>query len=977
MISSFRNSRRFPDASRRREEERGFALIIAVTLLAFVVLLVVGLAALTKVETSISGNSVKQAQARANALVALHIALGQLQKYAGPDQRVTATAESIQDAANPHYTGVWFTNENTGETPKTWLVSGNEGNNAIAVTPTSATGGFVELVGEGSSGSAATVMVPSIDIKADGVPGQTDGTTIGHYAWWVGDEGVKADVTVPDRASAVDFAPYATPEAAQTWGQQMGTGGEAIGENKAVFFDYRMAGGTRPPTTVLALPQLSLGAEPIVSEAELKANYFSWGHGQYGVLADSADGGLRQDLSLDSDLLGTEFTAWTRSRDPGQSKQAAPVLSYFYLLIGVRKQTAASPYTLSLQWAAALWNPYTTALAPEDLRLEVSGLPDALAINARKSNAPAGSASTDVTVSLRGRFGDPLKILLPWDKTGETGDVQSWLPGRTYNWVSTPDASFDAAAANPGRFYSRDLPGFDKGLLTTVDSTSGANGSSYLTLTLPVATTLTVKVFRKDDAPYTQPLATFTSPVYAAVPHTDEFKANGHTSPLGFIFRLAESFDYVATDPSEWLTQPGHDVRDATVGADALVAPPNGPDPAQYRNFTTVSAPERFFDRDITKGTSYDEDVPLFELPGSPILSMGELQQYHLDGVRPFAIGNPWGEAARLNGIPANALFDRFFFSGLTTAVTPADGPDMVLPNSLLRVLPWQDGKVTTAAELKASPEAASSRYLLQRGAFNVNSQSSAAWASVLTSLRYSAGRTFRYRVLDPKTGTAVADSWQNLGPAGAAFFRFPQTAQETFQADDDYRQSTFSGLDGPVTNVPLYRRGLRVLSAQQVWDLADKIVQWNRVKRGTGPFRNIREFLAPSPAFAANAGGPPRSLLEAAIADAGLNTASVLSIAGLEPEFSSQWLTPADIMNALAPVLFARSDTFVIRAYGDVVNPTTGRVEARAWCQARVQRTPEPFSLGEGGADIRLAPGPYGRKMKLVFLRWLQSTDL
>src|SRR5690606_30520552 len=77
---------------------RGFALLITITLVAFLVLILVGLATLTRVETQVAANSQLQAQARQNALMALNIALGQLQKHTGPDQRVTATADIVVPA---------------------------------------------------------------------------------------------------------------------------------------------------------------------------------------------------------------------------------------------------------------------------------------------------------------------------------------------------------------------------------------------------------------------------------------------------------------------------------------------------------------------------------------------------------------------------------------------------------------------------------------------------------------------------------------------------------------------------------------------------------------------------------------------------------------------------------------------------------------------------------------------------------------
>ena len=84
----------------RRVDARGFALLITITLLAFLVLLLVSLASLTRVETQVAANSIQIEQARQNALTGLQIALGQLQKYAGPDQRITVPATTVYPEKN-------------------------------------------------------------------------------------------------------------------------------------------------------------------------------------------------------------------------------------------------------------------------------------------------------------------------------------------------------------------------------------------------------------------------------------------------------------------------------------------------------------------------------------------------------------------------------------------------------------------------------------------------------------------------------------------------------------------------------------------------------------------------------------------------------------------------------------------------------------------------------------------------------------
>ena len=152
-----------PSASSHRslEKRSGFALLITITLLAFLVLLLVSLASLTRVETQVASNNQQLAQARQNALMALNIALGELQKYAGPDQRTTARSDMDSTLANTstqsgRWTGVYGRGVATADTvarnlytdipsriaadtaanadPKgnqavllNWLVSGNEG----------------------------------------------------------------------------------------------------------------------------------------------------------------------------------------------------------------------------------------------------------------------------------------------------------------------------------------------------------------------------------------------------------------------------------------------------------------------------------------------------------------------------------------------------------------------------------------------------------------------------------------------------------------------------------------------------------------------------------------------------------------------------------------------------------------------------------------------------------------------------------
>ena len=78
-------------------------------------------------------SSIDAALARHNAKFALNIAVSELQKYAGPDQRVTARADILEEYSDitdpsatvehPYYTVVWDVSGNLDEFPRgsTWL----------------------------------------------------------------------------------------------------------------------------------------------------------------------------------------------------------------------------------------------------------------------------------------------------------------------------------------------------------------------------------------------------------------------------------------------------------------------------------------------------------------------------------------------------------------------------------------------------------------------------------------------------------------------------------------------------------------------------------------------------------------------------------------------------------------------------------------------------------------------------------------
>jgi len=106
----------------------------------------------------------------------------------------------------------------------------------------------------------------------------------------------------------------------------------------------------------------------------------------------------------------------------------------------------------------------------------------------------------------------------------------------------------------------------------------------------------------------------------------------------------------------------------------------------------------------------------------------------------------------------------------------------------------------------------------------------------------------------------------------------------------------------------------------------------------------------------------------------------------GRRSDCAPGFLTQADILQVLGPVLSARSDTFIVRTYGDTRNPVTGETTARAWCEAVIQRTPDyvdqtDTKLTQGNATAPASTNTnnqtFGRRFVVVSFRWLTTNDI
>ena len=442
------------------------------------------------------------------------------------------------------------------------------------------------------------------------------------------------------------------------------------------------------------------------------------------------------------------------------------------------------------------------------------------------------------------------------------------------------------------------------------------------------------------------------------------------TMNFGFHFRLKEPIDSHAHPEhrrGQWLVD--HDPRDPQLNASAFTSV-HGVLPAEPELFgganVKTSAPSHIFDRRSGNNFRHPyEDIPIFELPRLDAYSLGSLQHLFIVGERPLSIGNRWSSESW------RSIFDRYFLSALPRNGDPAVfDPGLPLPNPWL-VFHQSFPTVSLGMEDILTSGNESARHFFIQGAFNINSTSVSAWEAVLSSLKI---KDWRYLDVDNKKGTPQTVSTVDLT---TSFARFSQSAQETFEAPD-VEQDPYE--PGPtVFPTKLYRRGLRILSKDEIDIMAQGIVDRLRINTADGiPFRSLGEFIGPL------SGEDPESMsvIEAAIAD--IDNINLWQADGEVVEidkFSSYDLTSADILTAIAPFISTRSDTFLVRAYGDVINPLVRDnkglpvTEGRAWCEAIVQRLPELLNSD----DNIFSPSPYGfgRRFYILSFRWLDILDI
>lgn len=289
----------------------GFTLVITISLLVLLTLVAVGVLSLSSITLRQSKYQNDMSVARSNARFALMLALGNLQKSAGPDQRITARADLLDEKiSNPRITGVWKSRNPISVPPTSaqysaaakkdeflgWMVSAANPSNAqdqefAEKTPIDP----IKLWDIGTLGTSA----PDEDLISAGRV-MVNSKNKGSFSWAIADEGIKARYNTPyDNTTANDGLKTAQLGSGERPGIEFIDGLSSLSRDN---FELSSSGYETIQKGVTAR-NAQLAAETVSSSVTdaLKEHTHDLTPFATGLFTDVTTGGFKEDFHLLSD----------------------------------------------------------------------------------------------------------------------------------------------------------------------------------------------------------------------------------------------------------------------------------------------------------------------------------------------------------------------------------------------------------------------------------------------------------------------------------------------------------------------------------------------------------------------------------------------------------------------------------------------------------------------------------------------------
>ncbi|MCP5534312.1 MAG: hypothetical protein H7A49_11905 [Akkermansiaceae bacterium] len=294
---------------RIRKGHGGFALVVTVALMVLLTLLALGLLGLSSISLRSSAQLGAMAEARANARLSVLLALGELQKSAGDDRRITVDAGLIGANEQPAAVGVWkswspkYADQPQRRQPNydsekssrfvEWLVSHPDPAHFATEDSIKAAPGnsWVRLFEEASDG-----------FELSGAPVPMTG---GRLAWAVAQENTKAKINVdgPEEIREPNDVLFAQ---------------ERPFLGLSAVFQQPDGRWSRRAARVTSLRQADLDRDLIASGGAAGPGGGDFTTRAMGLLTNVVDGGLKTDLNLGFEMSDSEFAqaSWDDMENP-------------------------------------------------------------------------------------------------------------------------------------------------------------------------------------------------------------------------------------------------------------------------------------------------------------------------------------------------------------------------------------------------------------------------------------------------------------------------------------------------------------------------------------------------------------------------------------------------------------------------------------------------------------------------------------